>query len=244
MHARAHLIFLILNMVFFVDLFLAGISGIPYVSTFGLSEFGRGTWFMFFGIMGLISWTRYTNYSKGLRGEEQVSDYLKSRLSEEYFLINDVTLPGGYGNIDHIILSRNMVFVLETKNNGGRVKFYGANWNLGRRSPVTQVYQNAAALNSIIKDSRILTRPRVPFIEGLVVFLKAEITKSDPETPVYTLTDLPERIHGLAGDTEQYSCEELDKINKYIMTIAEKIESEENRFVRIIWRDFRGLLNL
>jgi hypothetical protein len=136
-----------------------------------------------------------------------------------------------------------MLFVLETKNISGKVRFFGANWNRGRRSPVNQVNQNAATLNSILRDSRILTRPRVPYIQGLVVILNAKITKSDPETPVCTLNDLPEWIHRLSGGIEQYSQEELDTISKYIMTSSNKIELEENSFIRILWSDLRDLLN-
>jgi hypothetical protein len=152
-------------------------------------------------------------------------------------------MPGGYGNIDHVVLSRKMLFVLETKNISGRVRFYGANWSRGRRSPVNQVNHNAATLHDFIRDSGILSRPRVPYIQGIVVVLNAEITKSDPDTPVYTLNDLPEWIHRLSGSIEQYSQEELDTINKYIITNSEKIESEENSFTRILWRDLRELLN-
>jgi len=59
---------------------------------------------------------------KGARGEARVRRRLNKRLSgNEYEIYNDVTLPSVMGDtqIDHIVLSRYGVFVIETKNYSG-----------------------------------------------------------------------------------------------------------------------------
>ena len=59
---------------------------------------------------------------KGVLGEFQVNLLIKIRLPKDhYHLIKDVTLPtdGGTTQIDHVIVSRFGVFVLETKNMKG-----------------------------------------------------------------------------------------------------------------------------
>lgn len=61
-------------------------------------------------------------YLKGKVGEYQVSQQAKAHLSEEYVLLDNITLPDGDGGttqIDHVILSPFGIFVIETKNYTG-----------------------------------------------------------------------------------------------------------------------------
>lgn len=57
------------------------------------------------------------DYNKGLLGEKSVTEVLKSLGSDSY-VINDVMLHRPFGNIDHILISRYGIFVIETKNWG------------------------------------------------------------------------------------------------------------------------------
>src|SRR5208283_1939667 len=45
---------------------------------------------------------KYRIYDAGWSGEKQVAKLLSSRLSDEYFLINDLYLHDGDGDIDHV----------------------------------------------------------------------------------------------------------------------------------------------
>ena len=59
---------------------------------------------------------------KGARGERRIKSVLARKLpSSEYNIFNDITLPSSYGptQIDHIVVSRYGVFVIETKNYTG-----------------------------------------------------------------------------------------------------------------------------
>jgi len=62
---------------------------------------------------------RYSSYKGGLQGERQVANLLKSTLGDDYYLLNDVFFRDGFGDIDHIVLAPNGLFVIETKNWSG-----------------------------------------------------------------------------------------------------------------------------
>src|SRR5262245_60919023 len=59
--------------------------------------------------------------TKGIRGETAVAELLRS-LPDDYFLLNDVVLPGHPGNIDHVVVGPCGVLVIETKNFSGSVE--------------------------------------------------------------------------------------------------------------------------
>ena len=54
---------------------------------------------------------RYRNWGKGILGEEMVVETL-TPLDNSYVLINDVLLPEGKGNIDHILVGPTGIFVI------------------------------------------------------------------------------------------------------------------------------------
>ena len=73
-------------------------------------------------LLGVIIFSYGYNNSrrwmKGSKGEKLVAKYLK-KLSKEYYVFNDVTLPVKRGNIDHIVVGPNGIFAIETKNISG-----------------------------------------------------------------------------------------------------------------------------
>ena len=78
-------------------------------------------------LIGFSYWIGEANTRKGLEGEQGVASEL-SYLNDEFLLLNDVMLPGGRGNIDHILIGPTGVFVLETKNFSGKYVCYGDRW--------------------------------------------------------------------------------------------------------------------
>ena len=78
-------------------------------------------------LIGFGYWTGASSTRKGLQGEQTVASEL-SHLNDEFLLLNDVMLPGGRGNIDHILIGPTGVFVLETKNFSGKYVCYGDRW--------------------------------------------------------------------------------------------------------------------
>ncbi len=68
---------------------------------------------------------KYRVYSGGADGEKEVNQQLKKALNNDYTLINNLYLKDGGGDIDHILLAPNGVFVLETKNWKGKISATG-----------------------------------------------------------------------------------------------------------------------
>lgn len=66
-------------------------------------------------------------WSIGAEGEEIVAKHL-SLLGDPYRVIHGVVLHNMRGNIDHIVLGPNVIFVIETKNNNGLISCNGDLW--------------------------------------------------------------------------------------------------------------------
>jgi hypothetical protein len=110
---------------------------------------------------------------RGWQGEKQVVNLLTHTLSDDYFLLNDLYLRDGGGDIDHMVLGPNGVFVLETKNWSGKISCNGDEWHRpGKRnfsgSPSRQVKRNAAKIQQII-DGNPNLRSLGIWVEGIVV---------------------------------------------------------------------------
>lgn len=72
-------------------------------------------------------WKKNKNKRTGKKGERLVASELKSLRRKEAIVFNDVllSLPGGRtAQVDHIVISRAGIFVIETKNFTGRISGY------------------------------------------------------------------------------------------------------------------------
>jgi hypothetical protein len=122
---------------------------------------------------------RYRIYNGGLVGEKEVIQQLKTKLDGNYALINSLYLEDEGGDIDHIVLAPNGVFVLETKNWSGKISCNEDFWQrVGKRdmgSPSRQVKRNAAKVKRIIDLSPDLRSLDV-YVEGIVVFTNKNAT--------------------------------------------------------------------
>ncbi|UCE16253.1 MAG: NERD domain-containing protein [Candidatus Bathyarchaeota archaeon] len=136
---------------------------------------------LLFFIASLFFFENCETWGIGAQGEEKVAEYL-AFLNKSYYIINDVVLPGTKGNIDHIVLGPNGIFVIETKNHKGFITCSGDWWKqrkIGRRgtpylgnigSPSKQVKRKAVLLNRFIQN-RFKT---YLYVNGIVVFANAK----------------------------------------------------------------------
>ncbi len=132
-----------------------------------------------------------------MTGEQQVAKLLSSKLSDDYFLVNGLSLRNGGGDIDHIVLGPSGIFVLETKNWNGDITCYGDQWQRAGKqhfkgSPSIQVKKNTALIKGIIgsfHDYRMLGTQ----LEGIVVFANNHSTLhlNDPTVPIVKLHSCP-----------------------------------------------------
>ena len=115
-----------------------------------------------------------SRYGKGNKGERIVANIL-DQLDESYHVFHDVKLPNHKGNIDHIILGKNGLFVLETKHLKSLIKVEGDLWTgYGekelRLSPSLQLKRNIVELKKFlgkrkqkfwVDEAIIFTNPKV-----------------------------------------------------------------------------------
>lgn len=131
-----------------------------------------------------------SRWFKGIFGEFVVNRLLAQLPKSDYTLIKDVTLPSGDGTtqIDHIVVSKFGLFVVETKNMRGWI--YGSShqklWTqkIYRHSskfqnPLHQNYKHIKTLESLLRlDASIL--------HSVIVFIGDSTFKTDmPENVTY-----------------------------------------------------------
>jgi hypothetical protein len=165
---------------------------------------------------------KYRIYSGGWTGEKQVAKLLTSKLNDDYYLLNDLYLGNDGGDIDHIILGPNGVFVLETKNWSGNISCNGDEWHrFGKRnfsgSPSRQVKRNAAKIKQIIDGNQDLRHLGIQ-LEAIVVLTNnhASIHLTNPTVPVLKLSQLINHITSFRNP-QSYSREQLEVIGKEIV---------------------------
>lgn len=126
----------------------------------------------------------------GAEGERRVNSTLSRKLDDrDYTILEDLTLPTSHGTtqVDHIILSRFGVFVVETKNMSGWI--FGsksqARWTQVMRSHKSQ-FQNPLRQNyhhvKVIQD---LLGIRLDQLENLVVFVGSAEPKTEMPANVF-----------------------------------------------------------
>jgi hypothetical protein len=165
---------------------------------------------------------KYRIYGGGWAGEKQVIKLLSSKLSDDYILLNDLYLQGGGGDIDHVVLSPNGIFVLETKNWNGSITCNGDLWQRSGKqnfkgSPSRQVKRNTATIKYIIDSSQAF-RPLGIYVEGIVVFTnnRATLHLNNPTVAIVKLPELSNQITTYRG-LSNYSRQQLEAIGKEIL---------------------------
>ena len=115
---------------------------------------------------------------KGMRGEKRVSNILAQGLPDGYIVLNDIYLPlsdGTTTQIDHIVISRYGIFVIETKNFSGWI--YGCKDDVEWtetfprqkhhfRNPIRQNYAHICALAECLGMSKDSFHGVVAFTEN------------------------------------------------------------------------------
>jgi hypothetical protein len=165
---------------------------------------------------------KYHIYSGGWQGEKRVAQLLSSKLNDDYYLLNDLYLRDGGGDIDHIVLGPSGVFVLETKNWSGNITCNGDDWQrAGKRnfsgSPSRQVKRNTTKIKQIIDNNPALRALGV-FVEGIVVFTNnhSNLHVNNPSVPILNLSQLTQHITAYRS-ARSLSHQQLEAIGKEIV---------------------------
>ncbi|MEM6634721.1 MAG: NERD domain-containing protein [Pseudomonadota bacterium] len=176
---------------------------------------------------------------KGARGERRVRNALTSALDEkEYRVLSDLILPVAVGTtqLDHIVLSRFGLFVIETKNMSGWI-FGGADQNKwtqvqkggkrrGFQNPLRQNYAHIKAVQEILSvDESVL--------HNIVVFVgTAEPKTAMPENVAWGLRELGRLIavrkQQLLTDAQVNDCVRMLQVSARKNTRATRNEHLHN----------------
>lgn len=168
---------------------------------------------LFFVALGFLLGTiplfrRYKIWGSGAKGEEKTAKQLK-QLKGRYHVFHYVVLPRTKGDIDHIVIGPNGIFVIETKNNKGTITCNGDSWSqhkTGKKgghykgkigSPSRQAKRHASMLANMI-GRRLHKRFHV---NALVVFAnkKAVLDLNHPTVPVLHANEVSSFIENFSS---------------------------------------------
>ena len=225
-----------------ISIIFFAIGGFGLLISFLITNFTLIFIFIISLLVGGFFLKNYLNYSGGLQGEQKTIEALQN-LPDSYSLINDVNLPNGYGNIDHIVLGNNGIFIIETKNFEGEIICRGDEWirhyegghkisMKGRpyyqedrdyeiKSPSKQVKGNALKLKQYIESKNIFSKSLRLWVEGIVVFTHDNvILHCDNSTvPVFKVDQLCNYIRNKESKIK-FSSHELEKVAKTLLRQA------------------------
>jgi len=152
-----------------------------------------------FGLVLLIisakqSLRYWARWRLGKQGESAVVAAL-TVLPNDYLLLNDLVLPEGKGNVDHLLIGPTGLFVIETKNYKTRVKCVGDQWFVNGfrvKSLSRQVKRNAVMVRDNIQQVCRDHGARTPFVNPLLVFVRpnSRLMLETPTVPVLTAGQL------------------------------------------------------
>lgn len=121
----------------------------------------------------------------GYIGEFHVKSLLKKLPKKEYIVLNDIMLENNYGThqIDHLIISKYGIFVIEMKNYYGLIigEDYKENWIqcLGRKkyyfkNPINQNYSHVKTIEELLKLDNSFFIPIVCFSNSAKLRVKSK----------------------------------------------------------------------
>ena len=144
---------------------------------------------------------------KGFWGEITVRFVLSLLPKDEYRVLNDCLLPteSGTTQIDHVVLSRFGIFVIETKNYSGKIygKEFSESWTqingkskVSIYNPLRQNYHHTKVLENLLE------LPSSCFIPVVVFSVESDIKVESSKPLVYTVN--------LNRLIRSYKCEVID----------------------------------
>ena len=195
----------------------------------------------------LISITFFKNYvlwSNGATGEERVINELK-KLGKDFLVINDLKLPNYKGNIDHLVLSKNGIFIIETKNHKANIKCNGDYWEQEKvglfkifqkqlDSPSKQVKESVVRLKEFLNQNINFTEKL--WFDTIVVFSNKDVNLKEITNPTVTVLKLGELENHIK--THKNVNLSQNEINALI-NCFNKIQTEEQDDANV----FKNLLN-
>ena len=190
----------------------------------------------------IISLKLYKSKIKGYIGEKLVIKKLKKLNKRKYKVINDVLLKTQKGStqIDHIVISKYGIFVIETKNYKGIIKGneYDDNWSQilinkseTLRNPIKQNNGHIKALKDLIPEFRYKN------IKSIILFTKRAKLKVNCETSVTYFNKVNKIIKKYRN--EKFTKEEVERIYNKINELNINSFKERKTHVKNVKRNIK-----
>lgn len=181
-------------------------------------------------VTGKVVWRAVAPKVRGALGELRVRSILSTFRSKKFARANDILIPHshnhGTSQLDHVLVSRHGIFVIETKNYSGKVKGKKEDkeWtqiykNGSRRTFLNPILQNEAHIRSLRKA--LDEYPDVPY-HNIVVF--ADKCKTPWIPHVIHMSTLRHTIKEICKGEPSLSVEDVQRIKQRIdeVTITDK----------------------
>lgn len=190
----------------------------------------------------IISLKLYKSKIKGYIGEKLVIKKLKKLNKRKYKVINDVLLKTQKGStqIDHIVISKYGIFVIETKNYKGIIKGneYDDNWSQilinkseTLRNPIKQNNGHIKALKDLIPEFRYKN------IKSIILFTKRAKLKVNCETSVTYFNKVNKIIKKYRN--EEFTKEDVERIYNKINELNINSFKERKTHVKNVKRNIK-----
>jgi hypothetical protein len=190
-----------------------------------------------------INVRRWQSWSCGKMGESAVTRAL-CRLPDEYVLLNDLMLPDGKGNVDHLVIGPSGLFVIETKNYSGNVKCDRDDWFVNGKkigSLSRQAKRNAMAIRANLEKIFVEQQIRIPFVNALLVFTsrRGRLNLNQPTVPVLRSFELARFIRNYESSgrrTEGFSSELTRSLVHHLHLLQQKPDAllHKNQLPRVL----------
>jgi len=118
-------------------------------------------------------------FRRGQHGEVAVAESLRRRTAEGVVLLHDRRMPGGRGNIDHLVIAPTGVYVVDAKDHKGRVSistplFGKAKLMIDGRDR-TKLIDGLDRQVAAVRDA-LVSPAHPPPVHGVLCFTKADLS--------------------------------------------------------------------
>ncbi len=170
-------------------------------------------------------------YIDGAIGEETVGKFL-SELSGDYYVIHDVQIEPGKGNIDHIVVAPSGIYTIETKNyNCETVEHRNGHLVIDGRVADKDTLAQARAETMAVKDYlRKVSIGKNYFILPLVVFINGFVdAKTFPKGNIVNVKGVEVKVIPLKWLLDEITkgSERLDKLERSRIAAALNVKTSE-----------------
>lgn len=159
------------------------------------------------------------SWKKGVEGEKVISKILSFLPDDEYKRYDDLKFSNYGGNIDHLVIGKNNIFVIETKNYTGQYIIEGETWykktkngnKIISHNPGKQIKTSVLKFKEFLRSKGI--RKRI-WIEAIVVMVNknAKIHKEPKGYVVLMPVELVNYIKTRKGSIDTKTLKDIDKI--------------------------------